>query len=213
MSVFTTGMGHCACGAKHEGLRLIAVTGGPGAGKTALLEMASRSLCHHVGVLPESASILFGGGFPRSRDPLVLRAAQRSIYRVQHELEWLATEEGELAVALCDRGSIDGVAYWPGPPETYWEELQSAREWEVARYYAVLHLEPPTQEEGYNNSYRLRIESAKQAREVDRRIRDAWAGHPRRYFVESGKDFVLKMHRGLEILSRLIPECCRPLAR
>jgi hypothetical protein len=202
-------MGHCGCFAEHEPLRLVAVTGGPGAGKTALLEMASRSLCRHIGVLPESASILFRGGFPRSTSPTVLCAVQRSIYHVQRQLEWIADEERQLAVALCDRGSIDGVAYWPGPPESYWQDLGSTRAEEIARYYAVLHLEPPTEEEGYEGTNHVRIETAKQAREVDLRIRDAWAGHPRRYFVSSDADFMLKMRRGLEQIVQLMPECCR----
>ena len=38
------------------------LTGGPGAGKTAVLEVVRRTFCEHVTVLPEAASILFMGG-------------------------------------------------------------------------------------------------------------------------------------------------------
>ncbi len=54
----------CACESPHQGKR-IALTGGPGAGKTAVLELLRKYFCKHVRVLPEAASILFGGGFPR----------------------------------------------------------------------------------------------------------------------------------------------------
>jgi hypothetical protein len=40
------------------------LTGGPGAGKTAVLELVRQSFCQHIKVLPETASILLGGGFP-----------------------------------------------------------------------------------------------------------------------------------------------------
>lgn len=54
----------CACKDVHERKRVV-LTGGPGAGKTALLELVRQSFCTHVKVLPEAASIVFGGGFPR----------------------------------------------------------------------------------------------------------------------------------------------------
>lgn len=46
----------------HERRRIV-LTGGPGAGKTALLELIRQSFCSHVTVLPEAASIVFGGGW------------------------------------------------------------------------------------------------------------------------------------------------------
>ncbi len=45
--------------------RRVVLTGGPGAGKTAALEVIRRLYAPHVQVLPEAASIVFGGGFPR----------------------------------------------------------------------------------------------------------------------------------------------------
>lgn len=53
----------CECNDVHKRKRIV-LTGGPGAGKTALLELIRQSFCAHVKVLPEAASIIFGGGFP-----------------------------------------------------------------------------------------------------------------------------------------------------
>ncbi|MGE5048473.1 MAG: hypothetical protein ACM3PC_07910, partial [Deltaproteobacteria bacterium] len=47
----------CGCNAIHQRQRIV-LTGGPGAGKTAVLELARSMLCRHLRVLPESASIL-----------------------------------------------------------------------------------------------------------------------------------------------------------
>jgi hypothetical protein len=56
------------------------------------LELVRQEFCQHMSVLPEAASILFGGGFPRDEDTGERRAAQRAIYYVQRELERCADE-------------------------------------------------------------------------------------------------------------------------
>ncbi len=202
------GSGRCACGSVTHAPKLVAVTGGPGAGKTAVLELALRAFCNHVAVLPESASIIFGGGFPRYPSDVGRRAAQRAIFRVQQQLEVLALGDGPIAVALCDRGTVDGVAYWPGDPAEYWAELGTTREAEVARYAAVIHLRTPTEEQGYNRDYALRVESAEEAHVLDQRISKAWDGHPRRIIVDSDADFVVKATRAIEHVRAQLPECC-----
>ena len=50
----------CACAEVHRRRRVV-LTGGPGAGKTAVLELIRRSFCRHVLVLPESAGPLVAG--------------------------------------------------------------------------------------------------------------------------------------------------------
>jgi len=55
----------CECELSLHSPRLVVLTGGPGAGKTAVLELIRKSFCEHILVLPESASILFSGGFIR----------------------------------------------------------------------------------------------------------------------------------------------------
>jgi hypothetical protein len=58
----------CACTDVHKPRRVV-LTGGPGAGKTALLELIRQSFCSHVKVLPEAAGVVFGGARrpPRAR--------------------------------------------------------------------------------------------------------------------------------------------------
>ena len=68
-------MAACECGEIHERRRVV-LTGGPGAGKTALLELIRQSFCSHVKVLPEAARGLWRG-LSAEDDPACRRAAQR----------------------------------------------------------------------------------------------------------------------------------------
>ncbi len=197
----------CECSDVHERRRVV-LTGGPGAGKTALLELIRQSFCSHVKVLPEAAGVVFGGGFPREDDPACRRAAQRAIFHVQRELE-AAGDSHHPAIVLCDRGTVDGLAYWPGSAEEFWTSMGTTLDTELRRYDVVIHLRTPAQEDGYNHQNPLRTESASLAAEIDARIARAWDAHPKRLFVESSSDFLDKAAYALEILRGEMPECCK----
>ena len=193
-------------------MRLIAVTGGPGGGKTAILEVAQRELCRHVIVLPEAASILWRGQFPRRASLPARKAAQRAIAKLQVELQRMTVEEGHAAVILCDRGTLDGLAYWPGDPAEYFAELASTREGELARYHAVIHVRTPPAENGYTLANPYRTETAAEAAKIDEQILAAWEGHPNRYIVESKVEFLDKLNQALDVIRGQIPDCCRVCA-
>jgi hypothetical protein len=159
-----------------------------------VLEIVRRTFCDHVAVLPEAAGIVYGGGFPRKASGPMRKAAQRSIYHVQREIERAVIEEDQAALALCDRGTVDGLAYWPESEASYWAEVGSSLEQELSRYAAVIQLRTPVV--GYNHRNPLRIESAVEAAAIDGRIAAAWARHPRRY-------------RALDLVRAELPECCR----
>jgi predicted ATPase len=199
-------MASCACTEVHPPRRIV-LTGGPGAGKTAVLEMMRKTLCEHVKIVPEAASIVFGGGFPRTESLEARRAAQRAIFFMQRELE-AATMAENVSIALCDRGTVDGSAYWPGPDD-FWPAVGTTLDEQLARYHAVIHLRTPALASGYNHQNPLRVESAVQAAEIDARIATAWANHPRRFEVASTPDFVAKVARVIEVVRSELPECCR----
>ena len=169
-------MKNCDCQDPHARRRVV-LTGGPGAGKTAVLELIRQHFCRHVKVLPEAAGIVFGGGFPREAAAACRRAAQRAIYYVQRELE-VTGDSHNPAIVLCDRGTVDGLAYWPGLADDFWSELGTTLQREFARYDAVIHLRTPAEEHGYNHQNPLRTESAATAAEIDLRILEAWHSHP-----------------------------------
>jgi hypothetical protein len=157
-------------------------------------------------VLPESAGIVFGGGFPRDTNPVLRRAAQRAIFHVQRELEATASANNP-AIILCDRGTVDGVAYWPGPGD-FWTDVGTTPDVQLARYDMVIHLRTPRVDGEYNVDNPLRIETAAEAAAADERILAAWAGHPHRFVVEASTDFLQKVSQTIELLRVQLPPCC-----
>ena len=198
-------MRECRCKAQHPRRRVV-LTGGPGAGKTAVLEMVRQSFCQHVCVLPEAAGILFGGGFPRETSLESRRATQRAIYHVERELEELA-DAHNAAVVLCDRGTVDGAAYWPGPGDL-WQSVGTTLQLELQRYDAVIQLRTPTLDNGYHTVRPLRVESVTEAMAIDQHIAELWSTHPRHFLVEASKDFLDKARLVLQRIEAELPPCC-----
>lgn len=200
----------CDCiSSTNERCRFIALTGGPGAGKTAVLELFRQHACKGIALLPESASIIFGGGFWRHDTDAGRRAAQRAIFHTQSELERMVVEEGQSRAAVCDRGALDSLAYWPGTEESFWAELKTSRQELLSRYHAVIHLRTPGSRNGYNHSNPIRTESPEEAARIDQRILRAWEGHPRRIIVESAESFLDKALTAVTLIVNELPEPCR----
>lgn len=116
----------CSCEPVIGAGKRVVITGGPGAGKTAILEIARKHFCERISILPEAASIIFSGGFWRHDTLPAKKAAQRAIFHIQKELEQLVEEEQLTNVALCDRGTLDSLAYWPGDEKLFWKEVGSS---------------------------------------------------------------------------------------
>lgn len=187
--------------------KLIVITGGPGAGKTAILEMTKKLLSDNEIILPESASIIFGGGFWRLPSMTAKAAAQRAIFHVQTELENLVCDEKKWTMGLCDRGTLDGLAYWPGSDESFWQMSNSTLQKELDKYYAVIHLRSPSDQFGYNHRNPLRVESAFQAHEIDDKIATIWKNHPRYECVPSDENFLIKAKNSLDLIAKFQQEC------
>jgi predicted ATPase len=207
-STLPVGSHACQCQKTRHDTRLVVLTGGPGGGKTAVLEMARRYFCQHVTIAPEAASIVFGGGFPRSDVVKGRRPAQQAIFHVQRALETVAVANRQTAVVLCDRGTLDGLAYWPGSRQSFSDEFGVDLEEELKRYSAVVHVEVPARAWGYEKN-RIRSESVSQARHIDQRIARAWRGHPRILTVGAQAGFLDKLAFAIELLRNELPACCQ----
>lgn len=189
--------------------RLVVITGGPGAGKTAVLEAARKSLCQHIAILPESAGVLYGGGFWRRSSEVARTEAQKAIFQVQRGFENILLGERLWSVGLCDRGSLDGLAYWPGDQSSFWSAMNSSLETEYARYSAVIHLRTPDLANGYNHQNLLRIESSGEALALDGKIAEIWSQHPKYVAVASTQEFLQKAKIALEAIRDEVPACCK----
>jgi len=199
----------CSCKEKHSTPQLVVLTGGPGAGKTAVLEFIRKALCEHIAILPEAASILFGGGFWRIDSHSGKMAAQRAIYHVQEEIQRLVLEEKKWSMGFCDRGTLDGLAYWPEAEANFFAALNTNLEIEFKKYKAVIHLRSPSLASGYNYQNPIRVESAELAVQIDQRIHEIWRDHSNYFLIESASDFTTKLQMATKHVQSLIPECCK----
>lgn len=185
--------------------KIVVFTGGPGAGKTAVLELARKTFAYKdIAILPEAASILFGGGFWRKSSPSARKAAQRAIFHVQREFERMVLEERNVRLILCDRATLDGIAYWPSSEKNFFSEVKTTRRGELARYHMVIHLRTPNVENGYNHANPLRIETPGEANLLDQKILKAWRDHPNRHLIDSSVQFMEKTKKALALIEKLI---------
>jgi predicted ATPase len=181
------------------------VTGGPGAGKTTAVDLFRRELGERVVIVPEAATMLFFGGFPRDGNPEVERASQTAIYHVQRNLEDIQAATYPTRVLLCDRGTVDGAAYWPGDPNDFFAALGTTLEAELARYDEVIFFETAAVGglaiEGGNPT---RIETVDEAVSLHRALVELWSKHPRFTFVPHDPSFLRKITAGLAVLGGIV---------
>lgn len=185
----------------------IVLTGGPGGGKTTAGDLFRREMGEQVVMVPEAATMMFTGGFPRVNLPDAVHAAQRAIYHVQIHLEEAVMAQHPEQILLCDRGTVDGAAYWPSGPEGFFEDLGSSLERELARYDAVIFFESAAvghmSIEGGNP---IRNETIAQAVKLDRKLRELWSQHPKFMLVPHNPSFFKKISFGLAVLDGMVSE-------
>lgn len=194
----------------------IVVTGGPGGGKTTAADLFRREIGDRVVIVPEAATLLFAGGFPRSEEPLAVRAAQKAIYQLQRNLEDVQSARFPERILLCDRGTVDGAAYWPGHADEFFHSLGTTLHEELGRYDAVIFFESAAvggdQIEGGNP---IRTESVEQAVRLDAKLRTLWARHPLFVLVPHNRSFFKKISFGLASIEGIVSQLSRakPQAR
>lgn len=185
----------------------VVLTGGPGGGKTTAADLFRREIGDDVVVVPEAATLLYSGGFPRAGEMGVRRATQQAIYHVQLNLEDAQSAHYKSRILLCDRGTVDGAAYWPGHAEDFFEQLGSSLDRELARYDAVLFFETAAvggiSIEGGNPT---RIESLEEALKLDQKLKALWSKHPHFVFIPHDRSFIKKINLGLEELAKIVAQ-------
>ena len=172
----------------------IVLTGGPGAGKTAVLELCRTEFTDRIVIVPEAATLLYGGGFPRYANHNGVKCAQESIYFIQKKLEEMQALHFPKASLLCDRGTLDGAAYWPKGPKNFFKSLKTTLKKELAGYDAVLFLQSAAAHGDCIRSGNLcRTESPEEAVKLDNKLKRLWSKHPHFHFVPCQTTLELKI--------------------
>ncbi|AFY02029.1 ATP/GTP-binding protein [Bdellovibrio bacteriovorus] len=182
----------------------VAITGGPSGGKTTLIEALKKELGQRCAIVPEAASILYRGGFPRYKDPQTVVHAQKAIYATQFELEAMISYVSQKSLIVCDRGSLDSAAYWPTSlGSDFFTSMNTTKEKELARYDWVIHLDTAAADD-YDGSNPIRTETYQEAWDLNDRIKNAWDGHPRRVVITHNADFLSKMTTSLAVIKAIM---------
>ncbi|MDD9947787.1 MAG: ATP-binding protein [Myxococcales bacterium] len=182
----------------------VAVSGGPGAGKTTVLrEALRRDPKRFVGV-SEVATLMFTHVFPKVHTATQRRAIQHAIFHTQLSLEdFHGSRAQPNQVLLCDRGTPDGGGYWPEGHAGFFAAMRTTLEAELGRYDAVVFLESAAAGGlSIASGNPIRSEDRTAAVEIDQRLRAVWSAHPNYTFIPHAADFRDKIEAALDALMR-----------
>jgi predicted ATPase len=194
---------------------VIALTGGPKAGKSTVLTAIKSEFLGEVLVIEEVATtlarkVLFpmaGRDLPASVEWTGLY--QQQVYLLQKGLEQvyqLKAAHDKAKLIVIDRGTLDGAAYFDGGLAEFVKMMDTTLDAELARYLMVIHFESlatanPSKFDAANNEFRM--ETLEQAQELERRIVEIWTSHPWRPFIVGSQGILGKIGEVLGML-RLI---------
>ena len=202
-------------------IKKIVLTGGPCAGKTtALVKIVEyfSGMGYKVFTIPEVPTLFSIGGWNYlTPNRQLYYQGERAILETQLALEdqFMALAEvcTKPVLIVCDRGALDISAYIK--PEE-WEEITqmagSDSESLRKRYDAVLHLVSAADgaEQYYTTAtYATRYEKADEeglrlARELDKKVINAWSGHSHLRVINNHDDFNAKLSRVIQEISNVL---------
>lgn len=203
-------------------IKRIVLTGGPCAGKTtALVRIIEHftSLGYKVFTIPEVPTLFIQAGMDyltTNRD--FFREGEKATLLTQMALEdhfyKIAQTQSEPVLIVCDRGTMD-ISTYLAP--SLWEELMkecgtTTGELRDKRYDAVLHLVSAADgaEQFYTTATNAqRLEQADEkglaiARQLDKRVAQAWSQHPHLRVINNHENFDNKIHRVIKEISNVL---------
>ena len=202
-------------------IKKIVLTGGPCAGKTtALVKIIEHfsSLGFKIFTIPEVPTLFSQAGMDYLTDnQRFFYEGEKATLEAQLLLEdkfmKMAEQVEEPAVVVCDRGTMDISAYLkPNIWEDIIDNIGTSAQQLIDRYDAVLHLVSAADgaEKFYTtttNSQRAEQkneEGLRMARELDKKVINAWSGHPHLRVINNHDDFDTKLNRVLKEISSVL---------
>lgn len=186
----------------------IVLTGGPGAGKTVVVNALQRCFPGRFVLVPEAATAVYTSLNTRwdKLDVHGQRHVQSLMY--QHQL----TQEQRFAIdhpetpLVLDRGTIDGAAYWPDGADAFWPAQNTTLSDELKRYDHVLWLETAAALGIYDGSAsnEVRFEDAEAAVDSGQRLLKLWRDHPRLHHIGAFVSVDDKIAAVMEVIGPLL---------
>ncbi len=187
----------------------IVITGGPGSGKSTILEML-RSLKPELHLVPEVATILMGQvGISPMGNAADLARFQKAVFSTQITFEDASTAEAKArnkTKVITDRGVVDSVAYLPNGRNDFKSILNCEPEDQYRRYDLVICLAVPPEDiyQKIKSNNPNRSESWAKARELDEKIENAWCGHPNFHYINNAHGWGGKVNEALALIDGLL---------
>lgn len=205
-----------------DDIKRIVLTGGPCAGKTtALVRVIEHfsSMGYKVFTIPEVPTMFTQAGMDYlTKNQNFFLEGEKSTLELQLALEdkfmRMAKAYGKPAIIVCDRGAMDISAY---VTPQMWERITqevgtTTTQLRDTRYDAVLHLVSAADgaEQFYTTSNNAsRNEAAdeqglKIARMLDKKVIEAWTGHPHLRVINNHENFENKLRRVIREISNVL---------
>ena len=189
----------------------IVLTGGPGGGKTTAVDLFRREIGERVVVVPEAATMLFRGGFPRSNEIHAREGrSNRPFFTCSATSKTCNPRSTQSGYCFATEGPSTAQPIGPAAPPNFRSRRhypgQGAR---ALRCRSLLrdcrggrHVDRGG-EPGAG-----RIERASNG--ADHRLRDLWLKHPRAVVVPHHPSFVKKIMLGLVALENMVNDLTSP---
>ena len=205
-----------------DDIKRIVLTGGPCAGKTSALVRVIEhfsGMGYKVFCIPEVPTMFTQAGMNYlTKNPDLFYEGEKATLEIQLALEEkfmrMARACTSPAVIVCDRGAMDISAYMT--PEM-WTDITRAvgvttEELRDQRYDAVLHLVSAA--DGAEQYYTIANNAARNekayeeglriARMLDKKVIEAWTGHPHLRVINNDEDFDRKLNRVVKEIANVL---------
>jgi predicted ATPase len=186
---------------------VIAITGGPGGGKTTLMDELYKNSQYKnkFVVLPEAVFYVL-----QTKTSPAEKLFQKIMVEVQSAMENAIDrcfEPGK--IILCHRGTLDPLAYWLNNcwnESEFFKFTQTSFKEHFNRYNAVIHLQ--TSAKNAETDYRFypdahRHEDPKQAVQIDNLLANVWKKHPNYSFIKSEVHLEIKRKEFFSLIERI----------
>ena len=201
------------------GPNIIVLTGGPGGGKTTLINelLTTDTEGKRWFALPESALMLIQGGLDgyglyKTGHTSQAKKFQKAVVFLQIAHEDICSDVIESSIFLLShRGALDPLAFWLSngwAEKDFFTFLNTSREELYKRYFAVIHLETAAidAEKYYiRDAVTHKRELSKKAAEIDQLCAYVWNRHHNYFFINNkNRNWITKSNQAKTIIDGLI---------